>query len=73
MARTRNPSGNEDTNFFRCKRCGFPCDLSRDKTGPGSGLTYASVVVEGTTFTYNPTASQGCGLCGCKNYKNWQR
>lgn len=72
MAYTRRPTGNEDTDFFRCKRCGFPCNLSRDKTGPGSGLTYSSIIEGSGTITV-PVVQQGCPFCGTKNYKDWQR
>ena len=76
MARTRTPSGNEDTTTFRCRRCGFPCNLDKDKTGPGSGvsLVYTTTVGNDGTWTgYDPTVVAGCIFCGSKNYKDWQR
>jgi hypothetical protein len=71
--RTRNTTGNEDNNFFRCKRCGFPCDLSRDKTGPGSGLNYVEISHTTDTAPDDPQVIAGCPMCGTKNYKNWQQ
>jgi len=72
MARTKIPSGNEDVNVFRCTRCGFLCDLSRDKTGPGSGLRYDSISHSSDTAPDDPVVVQGCPFCGTKNYQNWQ-
>lgn len=43
MAKNRIPTGNEDVNFVRCKRCGFPCDSSRDKISPGNGKIYTAI------------------------------
>lgn len=77
--RTRDPIGNEDNNFFRCKRCGFPCNLSRDRTGPGSGLRYDSVTYSGSsdlgwdTGPDDPVVVQGCPYCGTKNFMNWEQ
>ena len=74
MSRTRIPHGNEDVNFFRCKRCNFPCNLSRDKTGTGSGLRYDDVTYTGDNVgPSDPVAISGCPYCGTKNYKNWQK
>ncbi len=41
--RIRRSSGDEDTTHVQCKRCEFWCDTSRDRIGPGSGMTYESV------------------------------
>ena len=73
MAKTNRPTGNEDTTFTRCRRCGFPCDTSRDKTGDGSGLTYVSVSHTATYCPDDPTVVAGCPQCGSKNFMNWQR
>ena len=75
MAKTRTPTGNEDYNFFRCKRCKFPCDLSRDRTGTGEGLRYDTLSRETRTGTGpdDPVVTSGCPQCGCKNYINWQK
>jgi len=72
MARTKQPSGNEDTTFFRCKRCNFPCKLDRDRVGSGSGITLTSTTDAGRTF-YDPIVVRGCPFCGTLNYKAWQK
>ncbi len=72
MARTRKAEGNED-NMVRCKRCGFPCDTTRDKTGSGSGLTYVAVTHSATACPDNPTVVSGCPQCGSRNYRNWEQ
>jgi hypothetical protein len=71
--RQRTPSGNEDATFKRCKRCGFPCNTDRDKTGPGSGLIYVAVTHTATACPDNPTVISGCPFCGSRNYENWQK
>ena len=71
--RQRTPSGNEDTTMKRCQRCGFPCDTSRDKTGPGSGVRFEAITHTATTAPDNPVVFSGCPLCGTRNYENWQR
>jgi hypothetical protein len=68
--RTRTPSGNED-NMVRCKRCGFPCDSERDKTGAGEGLTYVAVTHTASTCPDDPTVVSGCPFCGTRNYDKW--
>ena len=76
MARTRTPSGNEDTTSVRCKRCRHWCNTDKDKTGPGSGvsLVYTTTVGNDGTWTgYDPTHTAGCPFCNTKNYKDWQR
>jgi len=73
VSRTRTPSGNEDTTFVRCKKCGFPCNTDRDKTGSGSGLSYVAVSHTADTCPDNPTKISGCAFCGTRNYLNWQR
>jgi len=72
MAKTHVPSGNEDDTFYRCKRCGFPCNTDRDATGDGSGITLTATTISGTSL-YDPIVSSGCVFCGTKNYKNWQK
>jgi len=71
--RERNPSGNEDINFFRCKKCGFPCDLKRDKTGPGSGLRYDPITHSSDTAPDDPVVISGCPKCGTRNYRHYKR
>jgi hypothetical protein len=71
--RQRTPSGNEDATFKRCKKCGFPCDTSRDKTGSGSGIRYEAIIHTATTAPDNPVVTSGCPFCGTRNYLNWQR
>jgi len=73
MGKTRTPSGNEDTTFFRCTRCGFPCNTDRDKTGSGSGLTYVAVTHTQDQCPDDPVVVAGCPFCGTKAYKTWQR
>ena len=73
MSRTRTPSGNEDTTFGRCSRCGFPVNTDRDKTGDGSGVRYSAITHTATTAPDNPVVIAGCGFCGTKNFLNWQR
>lgn len=70
--KTRIPSGGEETKV-KCRRCGFLCDTSRDKTGAGSGLRYESVEYDGSTVAYKDIVVAGCPMCGTKNYKNWTR
>lgn len=72
--KTRNPTGNEDSNKVRCKRCGFfGVDKERDKTGSGSGIRYESVTHTASTAPDNPIVISGCPNCGTKNYLNWSR
>ena len=71
--RQRTPSGNEDTTFGRCARCGFPVKTDRDKTGSGSGLRYEAISHTAATAPDNPIVVAGCGFCGTKNFLNWQR
>lgn len=71
--RLRTPSGNEDTTFGRCARCGFPVNTDRDKTGPGSGLRYDAISHTATTAPDNPVVTSGCAFCGTKAYLTWQR
>jgi hypothetical protein len=74
MSRQRTPIGNEDTNFFRCRRCGFPCDLSRDRLGPGTGISHDVLDRDsGVTGPDDPVVKGGCAQCGSKNYINYQR
>lgn len=74
MAKTRNPSGNEDTDKVRCKRCGFRgVDKTRDKTGSGSGLRYDSITHTASTAPDNPVVVSGCPFCGTRSYENWSR
>jgi len=64
---------NEDYNFFRCKRCGFPLDLSRDKEASRASVTYAALSgVTDTAAPYNDTINVGCPFCGTVNFKNWK-
>jgi len=72
MAFQKIPSGNEDTNSFRCKRCGFWCNLERDKTGDGEGVALVSTT-DGSRTYYDPQHRSGCPLCNTKNYMNWQK
>ncbi len=71
--RLRTPSGNEDTTFARCTRCGFPVKTDRDKTGPGSGVRYEAITHTAATAPDNPVVFSGCPFCGSRNYENWQR
>jgi len=73
MAHTKIPTGNEDVNVFRCKRCGQWCDLVRDKTGPGEGIRYESITHTADTAPDNPIVTRGCPYCGTLNYQNWNR
>ena len=73
MARTRIPIGNEDTHTFKCKRCGFPLSLDRERTGDGSGITLTAVTIAGKSL-YDPIIKRGaCPFCGTKNFQDWQR
>ncbi len=74
MAKTRTPSGNEDSNKFTCRRCGFRgVDLIRDKTGPGSGIKLEAIAHTGATAPDNPVVVAGCPFCGSKNFRNWKQ
>ena len=67
--KTRTPSGNEDVNFFRCIRCGFPCDLSRDKIVSGTGLVYTAIShAEQAAAPDDHTVRGGCPQCGKGDY-----
>lgn len=71
--RTRTPTGTEDKNFFRCKRCHFPCNTERDRTsGSESGVTLVEKTI-GLGTAFDPVVSAGCSFCGTFNYKTWQR
>lgn len=72
MAKTKTPHGNEDDSFFRCRRCNFPVNLRRDKTGSGSGISLTAITINGKSL-YDPVVSSGCPFCGTRNYKNWQK
>jgi len=64
---------NEDINFFRCKRCGFPIDLSRDKEAPYASITYTALTgVTGADNPKNDVINVGCPFCGTPNYRNWE-
>jgi len=74
MAKTRTPTGNEDSNKVRCRRCGFTgVDKLRDKTGSGSGIRYESITHTAATAPDNPIVFAGCPECGTKAYLTWQR
>lgn len=65
---------NDDYNFYRCKRCGFPIDLSRDKEAPRMAMSFTSHTgVSSLTVPKNVTPKAGCPFCGCVNYRNWQQ
>ena len=67
--KSRIPSGNEDRNFFRCVRCGFPCDLSRDKIVRGTGIRNKAISHTASTAPDDPvTGYGGCAQCGCGDY-----
>ena len=67
--KTRIPSGNEDSNKTRCKRCGFlGVDTERDKTGGGSGIRLESITHTADTAPDNPVVISGCPFCGSRNY-----
>jgi hypothetical protein len=60
----------EDTNrYFRCRFCGFICDIQRDGLGIGDGKSYPSFTDADGTTKYQPVATDGCRLCGSKNWK----
>ena len=64
---------NEDINFFRCKRCGFPLDLSRDKEAPYASVTYtAQTGVTAADVPKLDTINVGCPKCGTPNFRNWE-
>lgn len=67
---TKRARGLDDDNKVRCKKCGFICDLERDKQGDGSGVTFTSVT---DSASDNPVAVSGCPFCGTRNYTGWQR
>ena len=67
--RNRTPSGNEDVHFFRCVRCGFPCDMSRDKIVQGTGIRNTEVSHTADTAPDDPvTGYGGCPQCGQGDY-----
>ncbi len=69
MTRQRTPSGNEDTTFVRCKRCKFPCNTERDRSGDGSGVRLEAITHTASTAPHNPVVFVGCPFCGTKAYK----
>ena len=50
---------NEDFNFARCRRCGFPLDKSRDKTLARASFTFTTV----SSTVKDISASGGCPFC----------
>ena len=68
MARSRTPIGNEDVDKYRCTRCGFPCDLKRDKINPGNGNVYTTVSSSQTSTPDDGTPAFGCPQCGRGDY-----
>jgi len=69
MAKTRRPTGNEDTGFFRCVLCGFPCDLTRDKIVRGTGIKNTAITHTASTAPDDPiTGYGGCPQCGKGDY-----
>lgn len=70
--RQRIPTGNEDNDKVQCKRCGFWCDLQRDKRGSGSGVLLTATTISGRTL-YDPEHASGCPFCNTKAYLTWQR
>jgi len=73
--RQRIPSGNEDVNKVRCKRCGFWCDLSRDSIVQGSGVSITTVTHTSADDPHvdegvgdSPTYTAGCPQCGKGDY-----
>ena len=73
MGKRRRPIGNEDVGRLRCKRCNFPCLLTRDKISPGLGLSYTPLT--GITQDQAPddhTVKFGCPQCGKGEYdREW--
>ena len=74
MAHTKNPSGNEDRNKTRCVRCGFWCDLSRDKIVSGTGIRNEAISHTASTAPDDPvTGYGGCPQCGAGDYtRRWR-
>ena len=59
----------EDTHrYFRCRICGFICDIQRDGLGVGDGVHYESFTDADGTTKYIPVATDGCRLCGSRNW-----
>ena len=74
--RTRKVTVNDEPEKVRCKRCGFMCDTSRDRTdGNGDGITYVPITHSADTAPHDPTVKkgQGCPFCGTYNYLTWKR
>jgi len=70
MSKSQIPRGNEDTNMVCCTRCGFPCDLSRDKQKQGHGYSYFTLAGVGSQAQYPDdwAVAFGCPQCGKGDY-----
>lgn len=68
MFKTRRPQ-NPDTNFYRCRRCHFPLDLSREKSRDGDGIKMVSTTAFGEDITDPVPKSGACPFCGTFNFK----
>jgi len=59
----------DEHRYYRCKHCGFICDIKRDSLGPGEGVTHPTFTDADGLTKYKPYVTDGCRLCGSKNYK----
>lgn len=51
--------------YFRCKHCGFICNIKRDRLGDGDGRTYNDVAEEATSnFSSGDALSIVLGVTG---------
>lgn len=72
MLKTRHPD-NPDTNFFRCAKCKFPLDLSREKSRSGNGVKLVSTTAFGHSVIDPQSKAGACPLCGTYNFRNWKK
>jgi len=72
MLKTRRPQ-NPDTDFFRCRRCNFPLDLSREKSRSGNGVKLVSTTAFGYDVTDPQSKKGACPFCGTYNFRNWRK
>jgi rubrerythrin len=68
LQKTRHPI-NPDTDFYRCQRCGFPLDLSREKSRDGDGIELVSTTAFGYSVTDPVPKTGACPFCGTFNFK----
>jgi len=69
-------STGKESDFVRCKHCGFPVDRTKHPKGDGWGGNESATSTEqthpitGSTIYYaDPVVTAGCPLCGSSAYE----